>query len=66
MTPEFEKLSDVIDRHLATSVELRQRMQNRIVNASEWDDEHLLQLVKLTERLTRMEFDLTELRSSTR
>ena len=66
MTPDSEKLSDVIDRYLATSVELRQRMQNRIVNASEWDDEHLLPLVKLTERLTRMEFDLTELRSSTR
>lgn len=66
MTPESELLSDAIDRHLATSVELRQRMQNRIVNASEWDDEHLLQLVKLTERLTRMEFDLTELRSRTR
>ena len=66
MTAEHEKLAAPIDAYLEASSELRLRMQNRIANASKWDDAHLLELLELSEGLRRMEFELVKMREGTR
>lgn len=65
-TPEDQLLEEPITNVIKSIDELKDPIKQRIRNPDGWDRKHLEELLTLTDKLTRLQFELTILKTHVR